>query len=54
MDYILPICKSGGLKTKVMGFNTVVRSMEPYYAIVGFDINGGGRQVGTLNTPWFS
>ena len=53
MAYIIAICKSGGFKTKVTRFNTMVRNVNPYYAIVGFDLHGGGGQVGALNAPWF-
>ena len=41
-------------KTKVMMFKVVLQSMKPCYAIVGFDLHGGGGQVGALNAPWFS
>ena len=53
MAYILAICKSGGFKNKVIGFNTMVRNVKPY-AIVGFDLHAGGGQVGALNAPCFS
>ena len=42
------------LKTMVMGFNVEVRSVKPHYRLVGFDLHGGGGQVGTPNPPWFS
>ena len=54
MAYILAIHKSGGFKTKVMGFNVKVISVKPHYILVGFDLHGGGGQVGLLNASWVS
>ena len=34
--------KRGGFKTMVMGFNMMVISLKPHYAIVGFDLHKGG------------
>ena len=53
MAKVLEIHNGGGFKTKLMRFNTMVRTMKSYYAIVGFDLHGGGGQVGTLNAAWF-
>ena len=52
MAKLLAIHNGGGFKTKVMRFNVMVRSMKQYYANVGFDSYGGGRQGGALNAPW--
>ena len=54
MAYILLIRNSGGSKTKVMGCKWMVRNVNPYYAIVGFYLHGGGGKVGALNAPWSS
>ena len=42
------------LQTTLMGFNMVLRNVKPHYRLVGFDLHGGGGQVGTPNPPWFS
>ena len=35
--------------TMEMGFNVMVRSVNPNYRLVGFDLDEGGNQVGALN-----
>ena len=39
------------IETMVMGFNMVVTSVKPHYILMGFDLHGGGGQVGALNAP---